>query len=351
MDSSKSNKQLDPLHQPEGEISVQEIHMVTGSAETTAAVRALFLANRMGEISEKTQKLNSDYDKFKEKIKVLKKENHTLKQTIETVKNQNREQDETIRNLKASHDKLQKELQEVKAENNLLQIEIESANAKNNVENRKYKDQLDALKKELEEVENENKELKRSLEELTNSNNSLKQEVDSIKEENRQIRDENKQIKEENKQLKDEFGSLKVDHQRIGKKLECKEASLALGQVAWLLEAEIWKAVLPNEDMGKTGIFRSMKRWLKKNSSEPKGEEAQKRWDDLKDKLHWDEEEHPYGLKQLKALRIGDAHPEVDLEVARKQLKEGDYLAGTDKKVCEEIIDMVIKARELKSSM
>ena len=317
--------------------------MVT--AESAEAVRQLFLAKQMGEISGKAEKLNSDCDKFKEKIKKLKKENITLRQNIETVQSQNREQGETIRDLKSSHDKLQKELQKVKAEKDLLQIEIERTNAKNDVENRKYRDQLDTLTKELEEVENENKNLQRSLEELTNSNNALKEEVDSI-------REENQQIKEENRQLHNEFGNLKAEHQDIRKKLKEKEERLALGQVAWLLEVEIWKAVLPNQKMGYTGILRSMKQWLKRNASKPEGQEAQKRWDNLKEKLNWNEEDHIHGLKQLKDLRNEDAHPRVvDLEVARRQLKEGNYLADADKEVCEQIIDMVIKARKLNSSM
>ena len=334
------------MHKPEeDEIAVQAIHMVTGSAAPTAAMGQFLLATKMGEITEKTGKLNSDYEKCKEKIKVLKKENNALKHTIETVKSQNREQGETIRHLKSSHDKLQKELQDVKAEKDLLQIEINRTNAQNAVANRKYKEELDALRKELEEVENENKELKRSLEELTNSNHSLQQEVDSIKEESQQIR-------EENQQLKEEFGSLKMEHRQIREKLGCKETRLALGQVAWLLEAEIWKAVLPSKKMGKTGILLSMEKWLRRNSSKQEGKEAQKRWDELKEKLNWDEDDHPYGLQQLKDLRKEDAHPgRIDLEEARYQLKEGDYLADTDKEVCEQIINMVIKARQLNSSM
>ena len=275
----------------------------------------------------------------------MKKDIEALIKEKEATKSQNQKLQETIRVLESSREKLQKELERVKTANDTLRIEIEEKTAKNSKENQILTEKLESLTSEFEAVESENKELKRNLEELTyrlaseiDRNNSLKQTVDSIS--------------EENQQLKDEFANLKAEHQEIRKTLECKETKLALGQVAWLLEMEIWKAVLPNQKMGTTGILRSMKQWLKRNSSKPEGKEAQKRWDELKAKLNWDEEDHKHGLKQLKGIRNEEAHPDpVDLDLARKQLKEGDYVADTDKEICEEIIDMVIKARKLSSSM
>ena len=304
-----------------------------------------FVAKEIGEISEKTNGLRDENSRLRDEIKALRKEIEALAQKNETTKNQNQKLHETIRVLESSREKLQKELERVKTANDTLRIEIEEKTAKNSKENQILTEKLELLTSEFEAVESENKELKRSLEDLSyrlasviDSNNSLKQTVDSIS--------------EENQQLKDEFANLKAEHQEIRKTLECKETRFALGQVAWLLEKEIWKAVLPNEKMGKTGILRSMKQWLKRNSLKPEGKEAQKRWDDLKAKLNWDEDDHIYGLKQLKGIRNEDAHPDpVDLEVARKELKEGDYVADTDKEICEEIIDMAIKARKLNSSM
>ena len=203
---------------------------------------------------------------------------------------------------------------------------------------------MEALTTDFEEVERENNELKRRLDQQTNNNNSLKQTVDLVKKENQELKDEMGN-------LKDKMGNLKADHEKLREKLESKETRLALGQVAWLLEAEIWKAVLPDEKMGTTGILKSMKHWLKKNSSNDKGKEAQKRWDDLKGKLNWDEDDHKLALSLLKKLRIVDAHPaKVDLEQARKQLNEGGYIADTDKKSCEEIIDMLVAARNLNNA-
>ena len=177
------------------------------------------------------------------------------------------------------------------------------------------------LKRILEDLKNENKELKRILEDLKSENKELKRISEDLKDEMEEIRDT----------------------------LERKETSLALGQVAWVLEEEIGKAVLPDQRMGKNGTLRAVERWLKKNSSSPKGKAAQRRWDDLKEKLNWNED-HIYALRQLKELN-DDAHPEnVDLEEARKQLNEGNYVADEDKKICEEIIDMVVTARKLNSS-
>ena len=281
------------------------------------------VGKEMGEISEKISGLRDENNKLKEKLKTFKKDNTAMNQKIDDLRNYNQTQGETILALESSQEKLQKELESVKEEKEQLRIEIEEKISKFSTENNTLTQKWEELTKEFEAVENENKE--------------LKQTVDSIK--------------EENQQLKNEMGNLKAEHKKICEKLECKEARLVLGQIAWLLEAEIWKVVLPDERMGKTGILKSMERWLKKNSSKPEGKAAQKRWDDLKGKLNWNEDDHKWALSHLKKLRIVDAHPEpVDLEEARKQLNEGDYVADTDKDVCEEIIDMIATARKLNNT-
>ena len=307
------------------------------AAAAVDLVPSLYLAKEIGEINEKTNGLNEENNRLQDKIKTLKRENEALKEKVKEMENQNQKHEKTIGSLEASYDKLQKELAKVKVDKDRLRIEIEEKTSKFSTENKILAEKLEALTNDFEEVERENNELKRRLEQLTNSNNSLKQTVDLVK--------------IENQELKDEIGNLKADHKEFREKFECKETRLALGQVAWLLEAEIWKAVLPDEKMGTTGILKSMKHWLKKNSSNDKGKEAQKRWDDLKGKLNWDEDDHKLALSLLKKLRIVDAHPaKVDLEQARKQLNEGGYIADTDKKSCEEIIDMLVTARNLNNS-
>jgi SMC interacting uncharacterized protein involved in chromosome segregation len=281
----------------------------------------------IGEIAERIKVLGKENSTLHEKLKTFKKDNAAMVQKIGS-------QEKTIRALESSQEKLHKELENVKEAKEQLQIEIGQISTENEILTKK----LEALTKDFEAVENENKELKRRLEEISTSNNSLRQDVDSMKEENRQ--------------LKEEVGNLKAGYKKMNEKLECKETRLALGQVAWLLEAEIWKAVLPNQKMGYTGILYSMKRWLEKNSTESEeGEAAQKRWDDLKRTLNWKEKDHDGALKCLKKLRMEDAHPEnVDLEVARRQLIEGNHVADLDKKDCEDIIDMVVIARKWNNS-
>ena len=301
--------------------------LVLQLAATTATQlvpSAMFARGKeMGEISEKINGLREENNKLKEKLKTFKKDNTAMNQKIDSLQNHNKKQEETILALESSQEKLKNELEAVKIAKEQLRIEIEEKISKFSTENDTLKQKWEELTKEFEAVENENKELKKT--------------VDSIK--------------LENQQLRDEMGNLKAEHKKICEKLECKEARLVLGQIAWLLEAEIWKAVLPDERMGKTGILMSMERWLKRNSSKPKGKAAQKRWDDLKGKLNWDEVNHKWALNHLKELRVADAHPEpVDLEEARKQLNEGDYVADTDKDVCEEIIDMIATARKLNNT-
>ena len=321
------------------DVSIEEMQGRLNIAAVDVGVvpPSLYLANKIGGIDERTNGLNEENRKLRGKIKALKKK-------VEEMEGQNQEQGETIRILEASYDKLQKELVKVKKEKDQLRIEIEEKTSTFSTENKILAERLEALTTDFEEVEKENNELKRRLDQLTNSNNSLKQTVDLVKK-------ENQELKEEMGNLKDKMVNLKADHKELREKLERKETRLALGQVAWLLEAEIWKAVLPDEKMGTIGILKSMKHWLRKNSSNDEGKEAQKRWDDLKDKLNWDEDDHKLALSVLKKLRVDDAHPaKVDLEQARKQLNEGGYIADTDKKSCEEIIDMLVTARNLNNS-
>ena len=320
-------------------------------------MQPLFISTEIGELSGKTDKFHGEIKRLRDELTAVKTGFEDLKRENEAMKIENRSLAKRIRVVKSSREELLKDLERVKTANDQLRIEIEEKTVKNSKENQ-------ILTEKLEAVESENKELKRSLEELENklaseieSNNSLQQTVDSIKEENQQIKDENKQIKDENKQINEKITELmkdnqdiKDENQRINNKLKNKETRLALGQVAYRLEAEIWRVVLPNEEMGYTGIFRSMIEWLDEHSSSPEGKKAQKRWDDLKLKLNWNEKRHKYGLKVLKGLRTKDAHPEnVEPEAARKELKEGGHIAGSDKKKCEEIIDMLIIVQKLNS--
>ena len=335
MDPPKPNRQLNPLHSRKGEeISLDEMQALdlAAAATVTAAqlMPSLFFAKEIGEISGKANGLSEENNRLREKLNRLKKENDALKKKVDAMESQNNKHGETIRCLESSRDKLQKELEKVKTAKDRLRIEVEEKTSKLSAENTILTEKLENLTKEFEVVESENKELQRRLEELTNTCNSLKKNVDSLREENQELKEEHKKIRE---------------------KLECKETRLALGQIAWLLEKEIWKAVLPDQKMGYTGILKSMERWLERNSSTSDGKAAQKRWDDLKEKLKWNEKDHKYALKHLKELRREDAHPDdVNLEVARKQLNEGEYIADTDKETCEQIIDMVLTARILNNS-
>ncbi|XP_028403080.1 girdin-like [Dendronephthya gigantea] len=313
--------------------------IAVAAAAAAQMIPSMYFAKgrEMGEISQRITGLSEENNKLREKLKTFKKDNTAMNQKIGSLENRNQKQGETIRALESSQEKLQKELENVKKAKERLRIEIEEKTSKFSTENKILTEKLEALTKDFEEVENENKELKHTLEELTRSNNSLKEMVESIR--------------EENQQLREDVGSLKTEHKEISAKMECKEVRLALGQVAWMLEAEIWKIVLPDQKMGVTGILKSMERWLKKNSTTVEGKAAQKRWDELKVKLQWDDEDHKGALSCLKKLRLVDAHPEnVDLEEARKQLNEGDYVAETDKESCEEIINMVTTVKILNNS-
>lgn len=332
---AKLSQETNPLRPPKGnEVTIPEEEMtaIAGIAQINL-VQPLILAKEMGEISEKLSGIKEENNKLREKLKRFREDNAAMKQKIGSLEDQKRKQEDTIRSLESSQEKLLKELENVKNAKDKLRIDLENKISTLSAKNTILTEKFEALTKDFEAVENENKELKRSLDELTGSNNSLQKTVESIG--------------EENAKLKDDIGILKEEHAMIREKLRCKETRLALGEVAWLLEKEIWLHVLPDKKMGTTRILNSMERYLKKNASS----EEKKRWEDLKGKLNWDEEDHKSALKILKDLRLDDAHPKnVDLEVARKQLKEGNYVAETEKKSCEEIINMIVAARKLNNT-
>ena len=295
----------------------------------------------MQEIREKDKKTNAfneENSRLREEIKNLKRQNDALRQKVEEMESPNEVQGETIRTLESLYE-IEKELARVKKDKDQLRVEIDEKTFKFSTKNKILTEKLEALTNDFEAVEKENKELKRRLEHLANSNNSLIQTVDLMKKENMELKDEMGNLKAGHENLKADHKNLRADYE----KSKGKEARLALGQVAYLLEAEIAKVVLPKVYMGKTGVLKSMKQWLKDNSSEGKGEKAQERWEALQVKLEWKEDKHKMALSLLKDIRIKDAHPEpVDLEEARKQLREGGYIGDLYKKSCEEIIEMLV---------
>ena len=250
-----------------------------------------------------------------------------MSRKIGELEKNNRRQIETIRSLEQAQEKLQKELETVKDAKDKLRIELEEKTSKSSKENEILREKLHNLTKEFEAQKNENRDLKRNVANLTSELSFMKGE------------------KEE---LKNDVEELKEKYNKIQEKLDRKEIKLALGQVSWILEEEIWKIVLPNIESGKTGLLYSMERWLKRNSQTGDGKAAQQRWDTLKIKLNWNECEHKPALKLLKDLRVGDAHPtDVDLEEVSKQLKEGDYIPEPERDFCQQIIGMIETIRSV----
>ena len=221
-----------------------------------------------------------------EQLKLTKEEIAKLSEKIDELEKNEHQRRETIRLLEATLEKLQKDLETVREEKEQLKSEFSKRD-------KILEEKLDNLTRDFEAVKNENK-------------------------------------------------NLKLHLGKIQEEMHRKETRLALGQVAWILEAEIWKIVLPDVKMGTTRILYSMDEWLAENSTTEDGQAAQERWKELKLKLKWNDHIHRSALKILKSLRIKDAHPtDVDLNEASKQLQEGDYVALYQKKRCQQIIDMI----------
>lgn len=271
----------------------------------------------IGRLTEQLKTTKEENEKLKEKLKTFKKENVTMRGKIGELEKNDRQQIETIRSLEQAQEKLQKELETVKDAKDKLRIELEEKTSKSSKENEILREKLHNLTKEFDAQKNENRDLKRNVAKLTS-------EISFMKGENEKLKNDVEELKEK------------------CNKMDRKETRLALGQVSYILEEEIWKIVLPKIDSGKTGLLYSMERWLKRNSQTGDGKAAQQRWDTLKIKLNWNECEHKPALKLLKDLRVGDAHPaDVDLGEASKQLKEGEYIPEPERDFCQQIIGMI----------
>ena len=184
------------------------------------------------------------------------------------------------------------ESQQIKESNSSLQLTIDSIKE----ENQQIKESNNSLQQTVDSIKEENQQIKDEQKQIKDEQKQIKDEQKQIKDEQKQIKDEQKQIKDEQKQINEKIRELMKDNQDI----KDEHQRLALGQVAYRVEAEIWKVVLPNEEVGYTGIFRSMIEWLDENVSSLEGKKAQQRWNDLKRKLNWNEKRHKYSLKVLK---------------------------------------------------
>ena len=358
------NRQFNSSHSPKRKKMSPDLpKMLTVVAEAEEAVAAEEAADRSQKIKELKGKLSALHDQNKKlEVEINKLRNNFQKKSTQqndaVSESQNQKQGETNCVFEFSTVNLQEELQKVTTASNTSRDQ-----------NDNLQDKINELEKEMEKksmqennaTTSQNQILGETSHVAQSSTNQLWKELQEIKKENNQLRKDIKKLQCNVTKLTNKFLSVTKSnkslkktvrkHQQIEKKLKEMETRLALGQVAWCLEKEIWKAVLPNEEMGRTCIFQSMEQWLLENSSLSEGQEAEQRWKDLQDKLGWKDSIHRYGLKLLKEVRSSDAHPEnVDLKEAKKQLKEGDYIPGPFKKRCEEIIDMVINAQQLNSS-
>ncbi|XP_028392301.1 uncharacterized protein LOC114516893 [Dendronephthya gigantea] len=177
---------------------------------------------------------------------------------------------------------------------------------------------------------------------VTAENDKLRQDIaillermEIVENDNKELREMVESVNKKNQDLDDEMKSLR-------ELLEAKKR-LQLGQIAWELEEKIWDYVLPNQKKGSTAYLKSMKHLLESEDlSLEEKEEGKRKWEELKRKLKWNEKRHKHALWLLKQIRFNLAHPDVTVEMARKLIKEGSYVAEIEKKSCEEIIDMIV---------
>ena len=359
-----ANRQNNGLHPPKRRKMTSDLinllNVVAAAGTTKAAAAAneeaadrsqtVFLIledieNVKGKINASHDQNNKIQDEINDLRKHIEKEGHNQKQGG-TVKLQEELQKAKIASdaTRDQNNKLQEEINELEKG-----IEKKSIQENDGTKTSPPCEIIRALQSSIHKLLEENNQLRNQDEKRRKQIEALQRKVTKLTNEFLSEQTKSKKSQKEIAKSKKLLQEMAKKHQQIKEKLKDMETKLALGQVAWSLEKEIWKFVLPSKKMGKTGIFQCMERWLLENSSRPEGQKAKERWEKLKGELKWNDSKHRFGLHLLKEVRSEEAHPkEFDVEEARKELKH--HIADPFQKRCKEIIDMVIKAKQLNSS-
>ena len=129
------------------------------------------------------------------------------------------------------------------------------------------------------------------------------------------------------------------------KQMELMEmkANLHMGQTAYNFERFLARYIYPPDIVyTKDRIFSNLMVWLQKNQRTRRGREANKRWEDLKQKFKWSPEHEAVFFKML-ACRMADAHPRpVDFK-----LSIPDEFNANERPLVDVIRNMTIKLDDL----
>ena len=155
-------------------------------------------------------------------------------------------------------------------------------------------------------------------------------------------------LEERDKTQQDEISSLR---ERV-KILEGSEQKLLLGQLAFEVDKAVVDKVFKDSDCGTGTAEEHYINYIKDMEKAIKGEHPyvsvfqehqreciRQKWIELQDRLGW-KERHYRGLKNLKRLRLREAHPQFSTEKMKDAIKEASR-SEQEKKLCQEFMKML----------
>ena len=180
--------------------------------------------------------------------------------------------------------------------------------------------------------------------------------VDVLIDKLKQTNDELTKVKQTNDELTKKLAEVTKTLQELRRKhamLEEIEQKLVVGQIAFEIDKLVLEVVLKGIGSRQgLGIFNigAMEKAIKKKDnysdafkSEAERQKVAMRWNTLKSNIRWEGRHYRY-IRELKDLRLNNAHPKMDAETMRKalaQLHRSENITTEMMDMCEEFLIMM----------
>lgn len=257
---------------------------------------------------------------------------------IETLKTELKQKDEEISSLL-------KVVKNLESKNDELEVIVESRNEeikslKSRIirleqEKKAVEDELAGVQLKLGRVEREVKDLGEARHEQDDKNRKLEETMGKISKKMDGMKTDLENAMDENHTLKKEVKELRETQQRRSRPIAAmgaghpgcifpalpqvrNEASpmLHLGELCWQIQGKMYKAVLPAHYTPiRSYKIKTIERDIQKlvKTTQEK-EKAQQKWNELREKLHW-QEKYVDVMKSLQDSRNNEAHPALNEEL------------------------------------
>ena len=160
------------------------------------------------------------------------------------------------------------------------------------------------------------------------------------------IKDLEEKITKQDDKIKDletRFAATQIVLATTQTELDTLKNSLQTGQLSFNFEKDLATYIYPEgKKIGSRKIFTTMKKWLEDKRGTHQGDEANKKWDDLKKEFSWSDEHEKVFFKLLE-YRRKFAHPARNAA----ELQIPDDFTDDEKRCIKTINDMIERVNEL----